>query len=95
MPIKLHVDLPEPHDSGRAPAPKSDDLTFGLGAVIRSVRQRRGMTQEALADAVGVVRTSITNLERGKQSLPMDKLLKLAAALGMDVSLSLTPRPRK
>lgn len=39
------------------------------------------MTQEELASIVGVARTSITNLEIGKQHLPLHHLMTVAEAL--------------
>ena len=39
------------------------------------------MTQEALASKVSVTRTSITNIEKGRQNFPLHMLTELAAAL--------------
>jgi transcriptional regulator with XRE-family HTH domain len=50
----------------------------------------RRMSQEALADLVSLTRTSITNIEKGRQKLLVHKLLEIAGALGIDV-VSLLP----
>ena len=52
-----------------------------VGKRIRSARKARSMTQEALASQVSVTRTSITNIEQGRQKFPMHMLAELAAAL--------------
>ena len=40
-----------------------------LGGRIRAARDRAGVKQEQLAQAVGLSRTSITNIERGRQGV--------------------------
>lgn len=57
------------------------DLYRAVGGRIRQCRQEIGLTQEALANAVGLTRTSITNLEKGRQSLLVHKLVEIAVAL--------------
>ena len=54
-----------------------------LGEAIRKRRNAIGMTQEALADRTGLVRTSITNIERGRQTVLVHQLVGIAKALGM------------
>ena len=58
------------------------------------VRERREgrFTQEKLARLVGVKRTSITNLEHGKQSVPLHFLLRLAEALDCELAALLPSR---
>lgn len=53
-----------------------------LGTEIRAARNRQGLTQAALADRLGLRRTSVTNIEAGDQGLPLETFLDLAAALG-------------
>ncbi|MGI8857035.1 MAG: helix-turn-helix transcriptional regulator [Thermomicrobiales bacterium] len=50
---------------------------YALGAV----REQRGLTQQALADIIGVKRTAIARLERGDHAPTMTTLLKLVQAL--------------
>ena len=52
-----------------------------VGKRIRTARQARSMTQEALATLVSLTRTSITNIEKGRQKFPLHTLAELAAAL--------------
>lgn len=50
-------------------------------------RRRRGkFTQQQLADIIGVSRTSVTNLEKGRQRVPLHYLLHLAEVLACEIS---------
>jgi transcriptional regulator with XRE-family HTH domain len=57
-----------------------------VGLNIRIARKAKGLTQQALGDALGYTRTSITNIERGKQDPPVSMLLKIATALEVDMA---------
>jgi transcriptional regulator with XRE-family HTH domain len=54
-----------------------------LGKRIRETREHRGLTQKALASLVHLTRTSITNIERGKQKLLVHTLADVARVLGV------------
>ena len=53
--------------------------TIGTNVVNR--RTQLGITQLALADMMEFSRTSVTNLERGNQHLPLAKLVRLSKFL--------------
>ena len=53
-----------------------------LGKGIRQARDRIGMKQDQLAQAVGLSRTSITNIERGRQGVQAFILARIADVLG-------------
>ncbi|MCA1667488.1 MAG: helix-turn-helix domain-containing protein [Thermomicrobia bacterium] len=55
--------------------------TVRFGYALGTVREQRGLTQQALADRVGVKRTAIARLERGDHAPTMTTLLKLVQAL--------------
>ena len=57
-----------------------------IGEGVKQQRIRVGMTQVQLADAVGVLRTSIANIEAGRQKLPLHLLYKLCMELGVEVA---------
>ncbi|MEE4300962.1 MAG: helix-turn-helix transcriptional regulator [Pseudomonadales bacterium] len=58
-----------------------------LGNDLRALRELRGgMTQQALADAVGVSRQTIIAIERNKYSPSLEVAFRIARAL--DVSLT-------
>jgi transcriptional regulator with XRE-family HTH domain len=52
-----------------------------VGKRVRAARKARSMTQETLAGEVSVTRTSITNIEQGRQKFRLHMLAELAAAL--------------
>lgn len=52
-----------------------------LGQVIREAREATGLSQEKFAHAVNLDRTTISLLERGKQSPTVETLLKMSEVL--------------
>lgn len=54
-----------------------------FGNKLRQARKTAGLTQEVLADRVGLSRPSITNIELGKQQLPLHMIEAFASVLGM------------
>lgn len=63
----------------------SGDLYAILGNAIRSARLERKVTQDQLGKAVGLTRTSVVNIEKGRQKVPLDTLYNIARALGTNV----------
>lgn len=62
-----------------------------LGANIQKHRKGRDLSQDALAKLVGLTRTSLTNIEKGRQHPPLHTLCEIAEQLKVDVS-ELLPR---
>jgi transcriptional regulator with XRE-family HTH domain len=60
-----------------------------IGANIRTYRKARGMSQEALAEAIEQTRTSLVNIEQGRQRVPIHTLMQLAAALDVSIGMLL------
>jgi transcriptional regulator with XRE-family HTH domain len=54
-----------------------------FGAVVRSLRERRALTQEQLAEDAGVSVTYIGLIERGENVPTLTVILQLAKALGV------------
>src|SRR5215217_3046337 len=68
------------------------ELYVALGGLVRARRERAELTQGELAQRVGMTRTSITNIESGRQKVQLHTLYDIAAAL--DVSpQALLPSP--
>jgi transcriptional regulator with XRE-family HTH domain len=67
-----------------------DKLYKIIGDRIRQGRKELKLTQAELAQRMGFERTSITNIESGKQHTPLHLLYKLCAMLEMDIK-SLLP----
>jgi len=53
---------------------------------LRMIRERAAMTQEQLANAVGVSRGYLSRLEMGRHDPPLSLLRRLAKALKVDVT---------
>jgi len=51
------------------------------GKKIAEIRRKQRLTQEALAHDVSLTRTSIVNIEKGKQQLLLHTLIQIAHAL--------------
>ncbi|MBC2714090.1 MAG: helix-turn-helix domain-containing protein [Desulfobacteraceae bacterium] len=54
-----------------------------FGKKLEAARNKAELTQEALAKRVGLSRTSITNIEKGRQRIPFHMLYLFADALGV------------
>ena len=57
-----------------------------LGRRIRFFRDKRRSTQQALADGVGLTRTSLTNIEKGRQKVLAHTLVQLADKLAVSLT---------
>lgn len=74
------------------PSPFDDDLLArrrDLGEQLRTARLARNLTQEQLALATGVDRSSLVRIERGQQDARLSTVLRLARAL--DAQLVFAP----
>ena len=57
-----------------------------IGKNIKTIRQTKGMTQEALAEALYVTRQTVSNYENGRSRPDLDMLFKIAEILETDVN---------
>lgn len=57
-----------------------------FGARVAKRRKELGMIQDELAAGMGLARTSITNIEVGRQRILIHQVFEIADALDMDVS---------
>jgi len=57
-----------------------------IGDAVRKAREKRGLTQRELGSQVSLTRTSITNIEWGRQKLLVHTLVDLAHALSVPVT---------
>jgi len=62
-----------------------------LGAAIRAARKRAGLEQKDAAGLAGVGLRFLSDLERGKPTVRMDKVLQVLDVLGLELSV----RPRR
>ena len=64
----------------------SSDLIYeSIGKLVRIRRERLNLTQDDLAQRVGLKRTSITYIEKGRQRIQVHTLYDLATALEVDL----------
>ena len=59
------------------------DMRKLVGENIRRIRQKRGLTQEQLADSSGFSQQYISGLEQGRRNPTVITLYELAVALGV------------
>ncbi len=60
-----------------------DELLKDIGLRIRKVRMERKMTQDDLAEALGMSSSFVSNLELGKQSMNIRTLITIVQKLGI------------
>jgi transcriptional regulator with XRE-family HTH domain len=66
-----------------------------LGEQIRKLRERRGLTQAALAERIGMSAIFIRKLESGERLASIDTLERLAEALGATLRIDLIAQGRR
>ena len=62
-----------------------------FGAAVRSARKSRGLSQTELAAKAGVGRPWLSELETGKRTVELGRVLSVLSAL--DLALALVPAP--
>jgi len=58
-----------------------------IGKALRLIREKRGYSQDHLADLMNVSRSTISKIENGKFSISIDYLSKLSIYLNFNFSL--------
>ncbi|WP_207790382.1 helix-turn-helix domain-containing protein [Sandaracinobacter neustonicus] len=61
-------------------------MLTALGAAIRSARQAKELSQEALADAAGIDRSHMGKIERGERNVTILNIARIAKALSSSPS---------
>lgn len=62
-------------------------MAVALSETIRELRHKHGLTQVELADLAAVSLPSLSRLERGKETIRLDVLTKVAESLGYRIVL--------
>lgn len=67
-----------------------------IGQKIRQAREARGLTQEMLAESLGVTQAAVSYWEAGRRAPDVDDLVAIADALNIDIAaLFADARPRR
>jgi len=69
-----------------SPNKKQKNLYEIVGRRIRDTRKNAKLTQDNLAACVHLTRTSVTNIEKGRQKILLHTLFDLAAAMKVPVA---------
>ena len=64
-----------------------------LGCTIRDARKKQHLTQEQLAALCGVGTRFLRELEHGKETCHMGKVLQVTQALGLEISVTERGQP--
>ena len=59
--------------------------TKDLGYLVRTARREMGLSQQQLSDLAGVGRRFVSELENGKATLELNKVVKVCNAVGIDI----------
>ncbi len=70
------------------------DLLRLVGARVRQARERKGWTQEQMAERLSVGPETVSRYETGAIPLSLTMLVRVAGALGVE-PVSLLPAPKK
>ena len=62
------------------------DIKIWVGRRVKELRNKLGISQEELADLVGLDRTNITSVECGRRNISIVNIEKLAKALNVTLS---------
>lgn len=65
---------------------QSEQPQPALGKAIRQLRQKRGLSQEALGKAAGLTGRTVSGIETGAANPTWAKVRDIAAALGVSIS---------
>jgi transcriptional regulator with XRE-family HTH domain len=68
------------------------DLLTRFATNVRKLREKKKLSQKALADKVGISVSYVSMLERGQRSPPLETIEKMAKALGVPPATLLAGR---
>lgn len=62
-------------------------IAFYYGEILREKRKELNLTQESLAQKVGLKRSYIAKIEKGETDMQISSFIRIAQALGLKLSL--------
>ena len=63
----------------------TDERMIAFGKRVREVRRNKGISQEKLAELVGIDRSYMGNIERGEKNITLKKVYEICDALKVDI----------
>lgn len=73
--------------NARQPSPAIIAARKEVGAKLREIRERRGLTTSDVANIVEIDRATVSKLETANWSPTLDQVLKIAAAIGVRLEI--------
>jgi transcriptional regulator with XRE-family HTH domain len=70
---------------------RTEETLREIGTLFRRARKEAGMSQAQLAAEIAMDRENYAKIERAEINVTVDTLVRIAAGLGMRLSLSLMP----
>ena len=62
-------------------------VAFYYGEILREKRKELKLTQESLADKVGLKRSYIAKIEKGETDMQISSFVRIIKALGLDIAI--------
>lgn len=79
--------------------PTSDAINFGhwldFHSLLLDARLEQGLTQQQLADRLGVTQPAVSAFEEGSTGIKIQSILSYASALGLELQLSVKPAAKE
>lgn len=66
---------------------EKEAIAYYYGVILRDKRKELKITQQSLADRVGLKRSYIAKVEKGETDLQISSFVRIAKALGMELEL--------
>ena len=79
----------------RSNAKKPDAIDRHVGSRVRAQRMLRGLTQEKIAEAIGVTFQQVQKYEKGTNRIGAGRLNRIAEILGVPISLFYEDAPQQ
>jgi len=65
---------------------ENNNICIKFGKNVKKYRKKKGYSQEKLAEITGLHRTYISFIERGKRSISLNNIQKIANGLEVDIN---------
>lgn len=59
-----------------------------LGQILKSARNKKGLTQDQTGNFVGITQAMVSRIERGESNARIDTLFRLLSALEMELAVN-------